>query len=187
MTALAASLELEPERLGDALRGSRARPRPGRAASSPTSVVPSRPEHDVRVGVGRLRAAAPVARRAGVGARRLRPVAQRAGRVDPGERAAAGADRQHLDGREADRVAVLDVPLLRRCATRRRRRARCRSLVPPMSRPIAFSKPHEPATWRRGDGAGRDAGGGEPHGEPLDAVRGVITPPPECSSSRSPS
>ena len=57
--------------------------------------------------------ATPVARRPRIGAGRLRAVAQRAGLVDPRERAAAGADREHLDRREADRVAVLDEPLLR--------------------------------------------------------------------------
>src|SRR5688572_10206337 len=71
-------------------------------------------EHEVRVRVGRLVAAAAVAGRPGVGAGRLRPVAQRAGLVDPGQRAATGADRQDLDAGEADRVAVLDRPLVRR-------------------------------------------------------------------------
>ena len=70
-------------------------------------------EHEVRVRVRRPVVAAAVAGRARVRARRLRPVPQRARLVDPRERAAAGADRQHLDRREADRVAVLDEPLLR--------------------------------------------------------------------------
>ena len=70
-------------------------------------------EHDVGVGVRGLLVAAQVTRGPGIRAGRLRAVAERAGAVDPGQRAAAGADRQHLDRREADRVAVLDEPLLR--------------------------------------------------------------------------
>ena len=69
------------------------------------------PEHDIGIGVGRHRVAAAVARRPGIGAGRLRAVAQRPALVDPGERAAAGADRQHLDAGKADRVAELDVPV----------------------------------------------------------------------------
>ncbi len=57
--------------------------------------------------------AASVARRPRVGTRRLGTVAERAGLVDPREGAPARADRHHLDAREADRVAVLDEPLLR--------------------------------------------------------------------------
>ena len=71
------------------------------------------PEDEVRVRVRRSVIPAPVARRPWTRPGRLRTVAKRAGLVDPGERAAAGADRQHLDRREADRVAVLDEPLLR--------------------------------------------------------------------------
>ena len=55
-----------------------------------------------------------------------------------------------------------------------------------MSSPMAFSKPHIAATWRA---AMAPAAMPEPaslQGEP-DAVRGVITPPPECRRSRSPS
>ena len=55
------------------------------------------PEHDVGVGHRRLVAAAPVAGRARLGARALRPDAQRAARVDPGDAAAAGADRLDLE------------------------------------------------------------------------------------------
>ncbi len=59
-------------------------------------------------------------------------------------------------------------------------------LVPPMSSPIAFSWPHSAAMWREAiapaampEAASRTAS--------FSTVRGVITPPPECSSSRSPS
>ena len=122
-------------------------------------------EHDVRVRVGRLRPAAPVARRPGVGARRLRPVVQRAGLVDPGERAATGADRQHLDGREADRVAVLDVPLLRRAqlaVVDERDVGRGAAHVEPDGVPEAARR----RDVASGDRARRDAGAGEPESEP---------------------
>lgn len=69
-------------------------------------------EGDVGVAVRRLRAAGVVAGRPGGGARGLGTVAQRPRLVEPGERAAAGADRQDLNAREDDRVAVLDRPLL---------------------------------------------------------------------------
>ncbi len=58
-------------------------------------------------------------------------------------------------------------------------------LVPPMSSPIAFSWPHSAAMWRAAiapaaipDAASRTAR--------RSTVLGVITPPPECSRSRSP-
>ena len=80
-------------------------------------------EHDVGVGDRRLGAAAVVADRPGQRARALRPDAQAAAvLVDPGDRAAAGADRDHLERRHAvaelaeqgvvggQRRAVLDDP-----------------------------------------------------------------------------
>ena len=57
-------------------------------------------EHDHRVGGGRLGAAAVVGDRARVGARRARPDAEDAARVDVGDRAAAGADRVDVDHRD---------------------------------------------------------------------------------------
>ena len=66
------------------------------------------PEHEVGVGHGRHRAAAPVTDRPGLGARALRPDAQRAGlRVDPGEAAAAGADGLDVDHPQEE-VVLLD-------------------------------------------------------------------------------
>ena len=60
-------------------------------------------EHDVRVGHGRLRAAAPVGRRARVGARGLRADAERLRQLrHVGDRAAAGADGVDVDGRHLD-------------------------------------------------------------------------------------
>ena len=66
-------------------------------------------EHEVRVGDGRARAAAAVADRTGVGLRALRADAQHA-RLHRRDRAAARADRVHLDHRQSDEVAVLPVP-----------------------------------------------------------------------------
>ena len=73
------------------------------AAEEVAGVEPS--EHDVRVGDGRLGAAAPVADGAGVGARAARADAQQAARVDPRDRAAARADLDEVDDRRPHRVA----------------------------------------------------------------------------------
>src|SRR5205085_12543407 len=43
-----------------------------------------------------------------------RAVTQRAGLVDTGKRATTGSNGQHLDTRKADRIAVLDGPIVRR-------------------------------------------------------------------------
>ena len=61
-------------------------------------------EDQVRVGDGRQRAAAAVTGRAGARARRRRADLQHADRVDPGDRAAAGADALHGDLRDLERV-----------------------------------------------------------------------------------
>ena len=101
------------ERRGDLLRdgsfGGVAVERHG-AAEEPGRAEPA--EDEVGVGVGRLFAAALVGRRTRVGAHALRPVAQAAARVDPGDAAAAGADGDDLDRGEHDRVAELDRPLV---------------------------------------------------------------------------
>ena len=60
----------------------------------------SQPEHDHRVGGGRLGAAAAVGDRARVGARRARADAEDAARIDVGDGAAAGADRVDVDHRD---------------------------------------------------------------------------------------
>ena len=62
-------------------------------------------EQHVGVGDRRLLAALAVGGRAGVGARRARPDAQRAAGVGPGDRAAAGADGVDVDHRQLDRDA----------------------------------------------------------------------------------
>ena len=59
-------------------------------------------EQEVRVRHGRAAAAA-VARRTRIGARRLGPDAKRAARILPHERAAAGADRVHVHRRQPNR------------------------------------------------------------------------------------
>ena len=60
-------------------------------------------EHEVGVGDRRLRAAVAVAGGAGAGARRARADAQRAARVAPADRAAAGADGVDVEHRQRDR------------------------------------------------------------------------------------
>src|SRR5437660_1237921 len=62
-------------------------------------------EQEVRVGDGGQLAAAPVAGWAGVGAGRHRADAQRAARVAPGDRAAAGADRVDVERGQRQRAA----------------------------------------------------------------------------------
>ena len=63
-------------------------------------------EHDIGVGDGRFGAAAAIADRARVGAGALRSDLQRADLVAPGDRAAAGADLDHVDHRHHDRMAA---------------------------------------------------------------------------------
>src|SRR5947207_645041 len=62
-------------------------------------------EHEVGVGHRRLGAAAAIARRTRHRLGALRADAQRATLVDPGDGAAAGADRVDVDDRDADRRA----------------------------------------------------------------------------------
>ena len=62
-------------------------------------------KHDIGVGDGRLGAAPAVADRARIGARALRADLERADVVDPGDRAAAGADLDHVDHRQHHRMA----------------------------------------------------------------------------------
>ena len=177
---------LEPERLAD---GPRARAR-RRAASSviapPISSEPRRPSTTLASVFVGLVVAAAVARRARVGAGRLRAVAQRAGLVDPGQRAAAGADRQHLDRREADRVAVLDEPLLRdpllalvdeRDVGARAAHVEADRVLDSRTASRCGGSRSRPRRCPRRRGARRS----------FSAVFGVITPPPECSSRTSPS
>ena len=64
------------------------------------------PEQEVRVGHGRLLAAVTVGGRTGTRARRAWADAQRAARVPPGDRAAAGADGVDVEHRQRDRPAA---------------------------------------------------------------------------------
>ena len=66
-------------------------------------------EHDVGVGRRRRRAAAAVAGRARHRAGALRADAQQSALVDPGDRAAAGADGADVDHRHLDRQSPLDL------------------------------------------------------------------------------
>ncbi len=89
-------------------------------ASGESGVEPA--QQQVGVGDRGLLAAAPVARRPRVGARRARAHAQGAARVAPGDRAAAGADRVHVDHRQRERAAahLAPVPDRRRAAADQR-------------------------------------------------------------------
>ena len=60
-------------------------------------------EHQIGVGHRRLRAALAIAHRAGIGARAVRPDFEQSERIDPGDAAAAGADLDHVDDRNAHR------------------------------------------------------------------------------------
>ena len=66
------------------------------------------PQDQVGIRHGRLRAAAPVAGRAGLGARALRADVQQAALVEPRDRAAARADRVDVDHRQREPPAVDD-------------------------------------------------------------------------------
>src|SRR5262249_56307510 len=70
-------------------------------------------EEQVGVGDGRLGSAEPVASRAGLRARAARPDLQETDLVHVRDRAAAGANLDELDGRDANRqAAALGEPLL---------------------------------------------------------------------------
>ena len=95
--------EIEAERRGDT-RFERAlcalEVEPHLAAEKPVGAEP--PENEIGVGDGRLRAAEPVAYRAGLRARAFRPDMQRA-HLDARDRAAAGADLLDVDHRNLHR------------------------------------------------------------------------------------
>ena len=125
--------------------GERALRRPrDRATSPPGSSAGNRPSRrfaSVTVGA----AASPVTRRAWIRAGRLRSDPHRAAGVAPHERAAAGADRVHVDRRQPDRAGRR--PRARRTRAARPPGRRQTSVeVPPMSNAIACSKPARRAT-----------------------------------------
>ena len=109
-TPSAASSTLRPERLCDPPLDRLARPIDVELHPPfQEEVVRDAPEHELRVRIRRLPAPLPVTGGAGVGARALRPAPRVAGGIEPGDRAAAGADRDDVDRREADRHAPLEV------------------------------------------------------------------------------
>ena len=75
-----------------------------RAAEEIVRIDPA--EHHIGVGNGRLGAAAAIADRPGIGAGALRPDLERADVVEPRDAAAAGADLDHVDHRQHDRMAA---------------------------------------------------------------------------------
>ena len=97
----------QPERLGDlrvdGLAGQLQRQRLAAAEQAPLG---EDPEDQVGVGVGRLGAAVAVAGGPGNGLRAARPDPQVAAVVEPGDRAAAGADRADPQRGHVDRVVV---------------------------------------------------------------------------------
>ncbi len=84
-------------------------------------------EHEIGVGHGRLAAAAAVADRAGLRAGAVGPDRDASERVDPRDRAAAGADLDHLDHRNAQRQAAA----LEEAIDARHLEARARSAAAP--------------------------------------------------------
>ena len=107
--ALGDPLAAEAEPLGERIEGARCRVEVELEVAGEQELRCEAAEHGVRVGHGGLRAAAPVAGRAGVGAGALWPDLEDAGRVDPGEAAPAGADRACVDHGQGDRDAVLEL------------------------------------------------------------------------------
>ena len=97
----------QPERLGDlrvdGLAGQLQRQRLAAAEQPPLG---EDPQDEVGVGVGRIGAAVAVAGGAGNGLRAARPDPQVAAGVEPGDRAAAGADRAYPQRGHVDRVVV---------------------------------------------------------------------------------
>ena len=116
-------------------------------------IVADASEHEVRVGVRRLRRRPCRSRRARIRAGALRAAARVSGRVEPGDRAAAGADR---DRRRCSGSGSA-------CPTRGRtsvvicgspsRTTAMSALVPPMSKQTTFCRPARPRRRRRDDAA----------------------------------
>ena len=104
-------------------------------------------EHGVGVGDRRLGAAAAVAGRAGDRAGALRPDADMAA-LEPGERAAAGADDVDVDDRHLDRQA-LELGLGRRASAGRRRRGSRRRRCRPCRCRSGSAAPATPTPPRR--------------------------------------
>ena len=102
-------LNRHPERVGERLhRRARELDVELHLAAEQAAVGSQPAQQELRVGRGRLRAAAAVAGGARVGARGLRADAEDAALVDVGDRAAAGADRVDVDHRH-HRLVVADL------------------------------------------------------------------------------
>ena len=175
-------------RRGPSSRAERRRAPPRRAprssVTSPPSTAPSAEvaEHEVRVGHRRLLAAAAVAGRAGLGARRARADPQRAAGVEPRDRAAAGADRVHVDHRQPDRHAR-DHRLGRRPAPRRRPRRDVGARAAHVEGEHVLEAARARDVRRADDAAGRP--GEHARRRPRGRRRSTSTTPPEdCMTQR---
>ncbi len=102
----AASSTRHAQRLGHALLDGSTRQRRIETHGAADEVVGvEQPEHDRGIRDGRLGSPAPVAGRSRIGARRLGADPEAAAGVDPRDRAAAGAERRHVEHRHANLVA----------------------------------------------------------------------------------
>ncbi len=158
------ALRRQPERLGHR-RDRLARPlgvEPHAAAEEEVGVDPA--EHHVRVGHGRLGAAGAVARRPGARARAARADPEHAGlRLDPGDAAAARADRRHVDHRQRHRVLGED----------RRLGVGDRAVddhADVEARPADVGRDHAVEPEPVGERAGAEHAAGRPRGEQRDAA-----------------
>ena len=107
ITPDAAVLDRQAERLGELRLDRLARQRAvERDRAAGERAGPQAPEHELRVGDGRLLAAQPVGGGTGPRAGALRADMQQARIVDPGDRAAARADGVDLDRRRRQVIAV---------------------------------------------------------------------------------
>ena len=134
------------------------------SSSPPASRSGRRLEQQVRVRHRRQLAAAPVARRPRLGARTLRADAERAAGVAPDDRAAAGADRVHVERRQPDRKAA-DEPLARARRLAADDRADVRRGAAHVERERVLD-PGEPRDARRPDDARRRPREQRPGGVP---------------------
>ena len=98
-----------PSALGQRVEGARRRLEVELEVARQQELRRQPPEERVGVGHRRLRPAAAVAGRPGIGARALRADLEDAGGVDPGQAAAARPDRPGVHHRERDRDAVLEL------------------------------------------------------------------------------
>ena len=150
-------------------------------------------EHEIGVGHRRLRAAHAVAGRTGVGARRMRADLEQADLVDRRDRAAAGADLDHVDDGRLDRQAGAlgeAVHARRLPASGRSRRGRPRSCRPWRScRPCRRrSRPSCRRARRTAPSRGRRRPGrlSSRRIGKARAVSGETRPPAECISRSAP-